>query len=388
MNAIFGLVQRRIWIGLLIGLVVGIVLGLGIGWVIAPVNWQPNPDDVMAVAEAYDSTKDPVVARARLRNLPTAEQQRIINRLVQDQAAKGNSIAVGRLSNLAQVLNVAITPVPLANQPVGVPPGTGGATPLVGVTPGVGGATPAAGTAPVPTGVATRPLTSAPAGQSGFDVGGLVPILLIIVAFILIAAIMLIVLLRILPGMRARQSSHSATVEPTPAAAPAREGERRTPLVPSPPATTTPGGLGRFVPSYTLGNDNYDTSYSLETARGEFLGECGMGISETIGEGKPDKVVAFDLWLFDKADVRTVTQILMSEYAFKDQTLRTKLGTKGEAVLVEKGKTLRLETASLRVDAQISELVYATNGSYPPNSHFQKLIVEIVPSNKGDGAAH
>jgi hypothetical protein len=139
------------------------------------------------------------------------------------------------------------------------------------------------------------------------------------------------------------------------------------------------------VPSYTLGNDNYDTSYSLETPRGEFLGECGMGISETIGEGKPDKVVAFDLWLFDKADVRTVTQILMSEYAFKDQPTRTKLATKGEAILAEKGKTLRFETASLRIDAQITELMYATNTNYPPNSHFQRLIVEIVPSVKTDG---
>jgi hypothetical protein len=139
------------------------------------------------------------------------------------------------------------------------------------------------------------------------------------------------------------------------------------------------------VPSYTLGNDNYDTSYSLETSRGEFLGECGMGISETIGEGKPDKVVAFDLWLFDKADVRTVTQILMSEYAFKDQATCAKLATKGEAILAEKGKTLRFETASLRVDAQIVDLIYATNTNYPPNSHFQKLMVEIVPSAKTDG---
>ena len=140
------------------------------------------------------------------------------------------------------------------------------------------------------------------------------------------------------------------------------------------------------MPQYTLGNDNYDTSYSLETPRGEFLGECGMGISETIGEGKPDKVTAFDLWLFDKADVRTVTQILMTEYAYNDQMLRTKLSSKGEAVLAERGKTIHLETQSLSISAQVVELIYATNPNYPPNSHFQKLIVEIVPTIK-DGAA-
>jgi hypothetical protein len=244
---------------------------------------------------------------------------------------------------------------------------------------------PAAGITPSATGVATRPLSSPTPGTTGFDLGALVPILLIVFAFVLIAAIIVVFVVRILPALRARQANRAAAAPQPSSAASPFEGERMMPQVPSPPATTSPGGLGRFVPSYTLGNDNYDTSYSLETTRGEFLGECGMGISETIGEGKPDKVVAFDLWLFDKADVRTVTQILMSEYAYKDQSLRTKLATKGEAVLAEKGKTLRFETASLRVDAQIVELIYATNANHPPNSHFQKLIVEIVPSHKGEG---
>jgi len=356
MKTIVELLQRRIWIGPLIGVVIGLGLGLLIGWVLLPVSWQPNADDVMAVAEAYETTKDPVVARARLKNLSPADQERLVKRLVQEQTAKGNTIAAGRLTNLAQVLNVPVTAI----------------TPL------------APGISPSATGVATRPLGTPSAGTPS-DLGALVPILLIVFAFFLIGAIILLLVSRILPSLRARQSKRAAGAAPPSAAPSGIEGERALPSVPSPPATTSPGGLGRFVPSYTLGNDNYDTSYSLETARGEFLGECGMGISETIGEGKPDKVVAFDLWLFDKADVRTVTQILMSEYAYKDQALRTKLSTKGEAIPAEKGKTLRFETASLRVDAQIVELVYATNPSYPPNSHFQRLIVEIVPSHKGEG---
>lgn len=156
-----------------------------------------------------------------------------------------------------------------------------------------------------------------------------------------------------------------------------------------PPQVTTPRvttplakSLGTFAATYKFGEDNYDTSFTLETARGEFLGETGMGSSETIGEGKPDKVTAFDVWLFDKTDVRTVTQILMSEYAFNDQATRQRLATKGELVLAEKGRHLTLETATLAVDAEIVELVYASTPGLAPNSHFQKLIVEMVPSQK------
>ncbi len=107
-----------------------------------------------------------------------------------------------------------------------------------------------------------------------------------------------------------------------------------------------------------------------------------MGISDTTGEGKPDKVTAFDLWLFDKIDVRTLTQILMSEYAFNDQGIRQRLAQKGELTLAEKGKHILLETATLRVDATIVDLVYASTPGLPPNSHFQKLIVQMDAAQK------
>lgn len=355
MNKIVELLQRRVWLGPLVGLIIGLGLGLLIGWVIAPVSWQPNADDVQAVADSLSLNNDPVLARARLKNLPRADQERILKALIQERTAKGLTSEVARLNNLAQVLGIPLAPGAIVTPPPG--------------------------------GVATRPPSGTPSPPaSGFDLSALLPIVLIFFALVLAAAAIAIFVLRVLPSLRARRTAR----KPLPAesdvttAPPSYEGAPA-PRAPAPPATTTPGGLGRFVPSYTLGNDNYDTSYSLESSRGEFLGECGMGISETIGEGKPDKVTAFDLWLFDKADVRTVTQVLMTEHAFKDQNLRAKLGAKGEAVLAEKGKTLRLETASLRVDAQIVELIYANNPSYPPNSHFQKLIVEIVPTFKTDG---
>lgn len=358
MNKIVELVQRRIWIGPLVGLIIGLGLGLLIGWVIAPVNWQPNADDVQAVADSFALNNDAVLARARLKNLPRADQERILKSLIQDRTAKGLVREAERLNNLAQALGIPIAPGAIT-------------TPGAPLTP-----------------AATRPVSTAPTPTptSGFDLGALTPLLLSVLMFILIAAAVAIFILRVLPSLRARRTARRPPPPDTDVVAPTLGGERISPRAPVPPPTTTPGGLGRFVPTYTLGNDNYDTSYSLESSRGEFLGECGMGISETIGEGKPDKVTAFDLWLFDKADVRTVTQILMSEHAYKDQNLRTKLAAKGEAVLAEKGKTIHLETASLRINAQIVELIYATNANYPPNSHFQKLLVEIVPSLKSEGA--
>jgi hypothetical protein len=141
-------------------------------------------------------------------------------------------------------------------------------------------------------------------------------------------------------------------------------------------APTLPA-IGHFVTSYALGNDHYDESFSIETSTGEFLGECGVGISETIGVGDPDKVTAFEVWLFDKNDIRTVTKVLMSEHAFHDEELRASLAPKGEAVLVQVNEPIVLETATLRVEATVTEASYGS-GALPPNSFFERLTVELV----------
>ena len=111
------------------------------------------------------------------------------------------------------------------------------------------------------------------------------------------------------------------------------------------------------------------------------MGECGVGISDTIENGDPDKVTAFEVWLFDKSDIRTVTKVLMSEYAFNDSALRSKLSAKGDLVLAEPGATLKLETTGLQVDIAVNEVAYG-RGEQPPKSFFSKLTVELVASAK------
>ena len=139
--------------------------------------------------------------------------------------------------------------------------------------------------------------------------------------------------------------------------------------------------LGHFFTIYQWGEDTYDESFSIETPMGEFLGECGVGISETNGTGEHDKVTAFEVWLFDKSDIRTVTKVVRSDYAYNDENLRAKLASKGEAVLAQPGSPFTLETSSLQVRVDVSELLYG-EGELAPQSFFQKLTVELVATAK------
>lgn len=135
--------------------------------------------------------------------------------------------------------------------------------------------------------------------------------------------------------------------------------------------------LAQFIAAYEIGDDRYDTSFPIETAAGDFIGECGVGISETIGVGEPSKVTALEVWLFDKNDIRTVTKVLMSEYAYGDQALRTKLAPKGEPELARPDAVIELETATLKVSARVVDMEYGT-GELEPRSFFNKLNLELA----------
>ncbi len=134
--------------------------------------------------------------------------------------------------------------------------------------------------------------------------------------------------------------------------------------------------IARFTTTYDFGRDNYDDSFGIENTLGDFLGECGVGISESLGSNTPKNITAFEVWLFDKSDIRTETKVLMSDHAFFDEALKAKLAPKGEPVLGREGEVIVLETASLIINAVVKEMQYGS-ADMPPQSYFELLTLEI-----------
>ena len=144
----------------------------------------------------------------------------------------------------------------------------------------------------------------------------------------------------------------------------------------APAAAKNEPALAQFMTTYRQGDDLYDDSFSIDSVNGEFLGECGVGIAETIGVGDPKKVTALEVWLFDKNDIQTVTKILMSEHASNDSAIRQRLLSKGEPIKVEPGMRFVMETATLQLEAKVIDMVYA-RGPLPENSYFSRVTMEI-----------
>jgi len=327
---LLGFVQEnKVWVALAGGVVVGLLLGLAVGWWLWPINIERAAPAhlrtdfqnyyLLWVAREYQTTGDLELAR---------------DKLGVDSGLWDEEELLATLASLsAEVAGEQATNVELLREAL-------------------------AGTEPPEDGEGAEDEGGGIRLQSIAMVCGVGLLILALIG----GAILLMMRLR---GGGEEQAGPGPAEGVAPAERPAREeGVEGAPLT-------------QYVTTYNLGDDHYDPSFAIELENGDFMGECGVGISETIGVGSPNKVTAFEVWLFDKNDIRTVTKVLMSEYAYQDDALRAKLAPKGEPVLAEVGKELVLETKTIRVRARIEEADYGS-GNLPPNSFFEKLTVDLA----------
>ena len=139
--------------------------------------------------------------------------------------------------------------------------------------------------------------------------------------------------------------------------------------------------IAQFLTTYMYGDDLYDESFIFDASNGAFLGECGVSFSDIVGAGEPKKISAFEIWLFDKNDVQTVTNVLMCQHAFDDLFMRENLEKKGDSVLAEVEKRFAMETASLVLEGHVVDLTYGEL-LQTPQSYFQRLTLELAVYEK------
>lgn len=350
MDAIREQLKKPLVIGIL-AFVVGVFFGLVVlGWGplkvtyydAAPSNLRADlQEDYLRMAiDSYAQTGDFLTAKNRWDELGTAAPDILDKIQANPGQEKPGAIAAFRNVVLATALS-----------------GTPGQPTSPGAT--------QAQTTPVLTGTPAVAATATPAA-GGSILRTLLPIMCVITLLLLIAlgAVLL---------MRSRSQAGGSQPTPAQQANQAAHSAEYTDYQ----STGEEPPMAQFMASYKLGDDLFDDSFSIDSPGGEFLGECGVGISETIGVGDPKKVTAFEVWLFDKNDIQTVTKVLMSAHAFMDDTVRQRLAAKGEPVQSTPGGQVVLETATLQLVARVVDMAYG-EGALPEESFFDKIIIELA----------
>ena len=330
----------------IVGLFIGLVI---LGWWLWPVQWyDASPSDlrpdaqqdyVCMMIDSYSVNQNGSLAVRRYAELGDAGPEMVANTTV--QTCPG--VSQEAINNFQAVLKV--------------PPNPSAASPTQGVPSEASGQTVTAST-PVPG--ATASTSTSNKSSSSFLLLGLLCLVTLAVGA---AAFYLFVLK---PRKGGGSGGFSGKTNPVYGGSPT-------------PGLGTEGGetpTAQFITTYMIGDDLYDDSFSIDSPSGEFLGECGVGISEALAPGEPKRVTAFEVWLFDKNDIQTVTKMLMSKYAYNDPAIRQRLMAKGELLPVQPGQRIVLETASLTLEAHVVDTNYI-QGTSPAESAFDRLTLEL-----------
>lgn len=216
------------------------------------------------------------------------------------------------------------------------------------------------------------PAQPSPPAQAGGRAGlmGLVVVLSLIVLLGLVGAVaVFVVVRRSRAKQRRRERAKQERAETAFASTETLAGE-------------TP--LRHQVFTFRLGDDFFDESFAIETEAGEFLGEGGINLSESLNpRGSPKQAAAFEVWLFDKNDIQTVTKVLVPPGSSPE--LLNRVQDKGEVVEASEGAVIPLETSHLRVEVRLTEAAIEQS---PQGPYFSRLVTEfLVWLKEGEPAA-
>lgn len=142
-------------------------------------------------------------------------------------------------------------------------------------------------------------------------------------------------------------------------------------------ASPVPGEslIATYTTSFSHGEDDYDEGFQISSSSGDLIGECGASIAERYGLDRPAKVVALGMWVFDKNDFQSTKSVLMTPFAFRDDQIRHKLASRGDAVQARLGM-FEVMTSTLRVEVEVRNLTLEPIGS-DPDGYFERVDLEF-----------
>ncbi len=316
-----------------IGFIIGLIIGLPVlGWGLMPVQWKDadpsylrtdiKNDYFCMIAESFSKSGDAITAKSRLEGLGEVSENKLNSILPGDCG-----LTSGEIDQFKAALGAVSVPLPVEN----------------GVNPEI---------------------EEEPKGNNSFVLVGV----LCLVTLLIGGALVYLFFFRNKKAgntpMRTQFTGQSQQMDQTAVSMNYEEFGQEPPIA-------------QFMSTYVTGDDLYDDSFSVDSPSGEFLGECGVGISETIGVGEPKKVTAFEVWLFDKNDIQTITKVLMSQYAFDDPAISQRLASKGEPLLIQPGGKVVLETATLTLEARVVDMNYG-QGALPEGSFIDRVTLELA----------
>lgn len=127
--------------------------------------------------------------------------------------------------------------------------------------------------------------------------------------------------------------------------------------------------MDRDSATYRVGEGEFSYTHNVVDEDGNYLGEFGIGVSERHGvlNNDRDKVVALEVYLFDKSDesqITTVGRTLLSEYAHDHLYKHFEQNRQHPPITAQRGTEFALEGRRFVLLCAVGNVEYGENGIF------------------------
>ncbi len=148
-----------------------------------------------------------------------------------------------------------------------------------------------------------------------------------------------------------------------------------------PPGQTSLDVVGAFEANYAIGIQSYDESFTINSADNDLLGACGMGVNESLDRAaaNTDQVRLLDIWLYDRAETRSISQPLVSpgfDTTAWDERTDNAGSVTGAPLEVSPGLTCTLRSKQIALECTVKEVTFLD--TEPEPRPLQSLKAKLV----------
>lgn len=128
--------------------------------------------------------------------------------------------------------------------------------------------------------------------------------------------------------------------------------------------------LATFEANYAFGIQSYDESFTITAPDGDLLGACGMGMNESLDReaADTDQVRLLEIWLYDRSEVRSISQLLVSpafDANLLDDHTDADSASRSPPLELKPGMTCVLRSQHIQLDCTIKNVSYLESGQPP-----------------------
>ncbi len=116
--------------------------------------------------------------------------------------------------------------------------------------------------------------------------------------------------------------------------------------------------LSNLVINYQYDCEFLSKTFLIETPSGKLIGEFGISLVKVTDICTTGPLIAFEIWLHNFSQIQPQSMVLIPEYAFVNQVIRSNIASNSKQMIIKNGMIYQLDCNQITTTVRILDVVH------------------------------